>query len=90
MTEYRDQVTDFTGATDPFALFACWMAEAEKTEPDDPNAMALATVDGQGQPNMRMILLKGSDQRGFVFYTNCQSAKGLELAAAPKAALLFY
>jgi pyridoxamine 5'-phosphate oxidase len=52
--------------------------------------MALATVDAQGQPNLRMILLKGSDERGFVFYTNCQSAKGLELAEAPKAALLFY
>ena len=90
MTEFRDQAPDFTAATDPFALFASWMAEAEKTEPADPNAMALATVDGQGQPNVRMILLKGSDERGFVFYTNCQSAKGLELAAAPKAALLFY
>ena len=86
MTEFRD----FTAATDPFALFASWMAEAEKTEPDDPNAMALATVDAQGLPNLRMILLKGSDERGFVFYTNCHSAKGLELAAAPKAALLFY
>ena len=81
---------DFTAATDPFVLFAAWMAEAEKTEPDDPNAMALATVDAQGQPNVRMILLKGSDERGIVFYTNCQSAKGGELAATPKAALLFY
>ena len=90
MTEFRDQAPDFTAATDPFALFASWMAEAERTEPDDPNAMALATVDAQGLPNLRMILLKGSDERGFVFYTNCQSAKGLELAAAPKAALLFY
>src|SRR5262245_12959240 len=90
MTEFRDEATDFTGATDPFALFASWLKEAEKTEPDDPNAMALATVDAQGLPNVRMILLKGSDERSFVFYTNCQSAKGLELAAAPKAALLFY
>jgi pyridoxamine 5'-phosphate oxidase len=90
MTEFRDQRPDFTAATDPFALFASWMAEAERTEPEDPNAMALATVDAQGLPNLRMILLKGSDERGFVFYTNCQSAKGLELAAAPKAALLFY
>ena len=86
----RDQAPDFTGAADPFALFASWLAEAEKTEPDDPNAMALATVDAAGQPNLRMILLKGSDERGFVFYTNSQSAKGLELAEAPKAALLFY
>ena len=90
MTEFRDQAPDFTAAADPFALFASWLAEAEKTEPDDPNAMALATVDAAGQPNLRMILLKGSDERGFVFYTNCQSAKGLELAEAPKAALLFY
>ena len=90
MTEFRDQRPDFTAATDPFALFASWMAEAEKTEPEDPNAMALATVDAQGLANLRMILLKGSDERGFVFYTNCQSAKGLELASAPKAALLFY
>ena len=90
MTEFRDQATDFTAATDPFALFASWLAEAERAEPEDPNAMALATVDAEGQPNMRMILLKGSDERGFVFYTNCQSAKGLELAEAPKAALLFY
>ena len=84
MTEFRDQAPDFTAAADPFALFASWMAEAEKTEPDDPNAMALATVDAAGQPNLRMILLKGSDERGFVFYTNCESAKGLELAAGAK------
>ena len=84
MTGSRDQAPDFTGAADPFALFAAWLAEAEKTEPDDPNAMALATVDAAGQPNVRMILLKGSDERGFVFYTNCESAKGLELAEAPK------
>ena len=88
MTEFRDQAPDFTAAADPFALFASWLTEAEKTEPDDPNAMALATVDAAGLPNVRMILLKGSDERGFVFYTNCESAKGLELAEAPKAALL--
>ena len=90
MTEFRDQAPDFTAATDPLAVFSSWMQEAEKTEPSDPNAMALATVDAEGVPNARMILLKGSDERGFVFYTNCQSAKGLELTAAPKAALLFY
>ncbi|HEY9521385.1 MAG TPA: pyridoxamine 5'-phosphate oxidase [Methyloceanibacter sp.] len=90
MTEFRDQAPDFTAATDPLAVFSSWMEEAEKTEPSDPNAMALATVDAEGVPNARMILLKGSDERGFVFYTNCQSAKGLELTAAPKAALLFY
>jgi pyridoxamine 5'-phosphate oxidase len=81
---------DFTAAEEPLALFASWMAEAEASEPDDPNAMALATVDREGVPNVRMILLKGADERGFVFYTNCESAKGLELASAPRAALLFY
>jgi pyridoxamine 5'-phosphate oxidase len=77
MTEFRDQAPDFTAATDPLAVFSSWMEEAEKTESSDPNAMALATVDAEGVPNARMILLKGSDERGFVFYTNYQSAKGL-------------
>ena len=81
---------DFTEAAGPFALFSAWMAEAGASEPVDPEAMALATVDAQGLPNVRMILLKGADERGFVFYTNCESAKGEELAANPKAALLFY
>jgi pyridoxamine 5'-phosphate oxidase len=81
---------DFTQASDPFALFFAWMKEAEASEPADPEAMALATVDADGMPNVRMILLKGADARGFVFYTNCESAKGEELAANPKAALLFY
>lgn len=81
---------DFTAADDPFSLFQTWLAEAEKTEPADPEAMALATADADGLPNVRMILLKGADERGFVFYTNCGSAKGTELAANPKAALLFY
>ncbi|MGH6824259.1 pyridoxamine 5'-phosphate oxidase [Methyloceanibacter sp.] len=90
MTKFGEQAPDFTQATDPLALFAFWLAEAVRAEPEDPNAMALATVDADGLPNVRMILLKGSDERGFVFYTNCQSAKGLELIAAPKAALLLY
>jgi pyridoxamine 5'-phosphate oxidase len=81
---------DFPDAPEPFALFRAWMAEAEALEPADPEAMALATVDSDGLPNLRMILLKGADERGFVFYTNCESAKGGELAANPKAALLFY
>jgi pyridoxamine 5'-phosphate oxidase len=81
---------DFTEATDPFALFVAWMAEAAATEPVDPEAMALATVDADGLPNLRTILLKGADRNGFVFYTNCDSAKGQELAANPEAALLFY
>ena len=84
------EAPDFTEAGDPFALFFAWMAEAEASEPADPEAMAVATVDADGLPNVRMILLKGADERGFVFYTNCESAKGNELAANPKAALLFY
>jgi pyridoxamine 5'-phosphate oxidase len=90
MDEKARGTRDFTAAEDPFALFKQWLAEAEKTEPADPEAMAVATVDAEGMPNVRMILLKGADARGFVFYTNCESAKGLELAANPKAALLFY
>jgi pyridoxamine 5'-phosphate oxidase len=81
---------DFTEATDPFALFQAWLADAEASEPVDPEAMAVATVDQDGLPNVRMILLKGADSHGFAFYTNCESAKGCELAANPKAALLFY
>jgi pyridoxamine 5'-phosphate oxidase len=81
---------DFTEAADPLALFRAWMAEAAAAEPVDPDAMALATVDASGLPNVRMILLKGADESGFVFYTNCESAKGGELAVNAKAALLFY
>jgi pyridoxamine 5'-phosphate oxidase len=86
---------DFSGATDPFQLFDAWMAEAGRTEPNDPNAMSLATVDAGGMPNVRIVLLKGVDapgnaDRGFVFYTNFESAKGRELLANPKAALLFH
>ncbi len=81
---------DFTAAEEPFGLFAAWFAEAVKSEPNDPNAMALATVDGDGLPDVRMVLLKGYDADGFVFYSHVASAKGRELAAAPKAALLFH
>jgi len=81
---------DFTAAEEPFGLFQAWMDEAIASEPDDPNAMAVATVDADGLPDVRMILLKGADERGFVFYTNRGSAKGRELEAAPKAALLLY
>ncbi|MDB5447498.1 MAG: pdxH [Phenylobacterium sp.] len=75
---------------DPMALFAAWLKEAGRTEPNDPNAMAVATVDADGLPDVRMVLLKDADPRGFVFYTNVDSAKGRQLAAAPKAALLFH
>jgi len=81
---------DFTEADEPFRLFQTWFDEAVKSEPRDPNAMSLATVDGDGMPDVRMVLLKGIDERGFVFYTNTESQKGQELAANPKAGLLFY
>ncbi len=81
---------DFTQSRDPFALFAAWMAEAEHSEINDPNAMQLATVDPDGMPDVRTVLLKGYDERGFVFYTNTQSAKGMELAATAKAAVVFH
>ena len=82
--------SDFTATTDPDSLFVEWLHEAEASEPNDPNALALATVDSEGMPNVRMVLLKGHDADGFVFYTNFESAKGRELAANPKAALLFH
>ncbi len=81
---------DFTAADEPFGLFAVWFAEAVKSEPNDPNAMALATVDPDGLPDVRMVLLKGFDTAGFVFYSHLDSAKGRELAATPKAGLLFH
>jgi pyridoxamine 5'-phosphate oxidase len=81
---------DFTAADEPFALFDHWFAEAKASEPRDPNAMALATVDADGLPDVRTVLLKGVDARGFTFYTNTESQKGRELAGSPKAALLFY
>jgi pyridoxamine 5'-phosphate oxidase len=77
-------------AHDPIALFRAWLAEAEAGELNDPNAMALASVDAEGLPDVRMVLLKGVGADGFVFYTNLESAKGLQLAATPKAALLFH
>lgn len=77
-------------ADEPLALFAEWLAQARKTEPNDPNAMALATADDAGLPDVRMVLLKDFDARGFVFYTNLASAKGQHLAANPQAALLFH
>ncbi len=75
---------------DPLTLLETWLAAAEKSEPGNANAMALATVDGAGLPDCRMVLLKGLDAGGLVFYTNIESAKGLELAANPRAAVTFY
>jgi pyridoxamine 5'-phosphate oxidase len=80
---------DFTEADDPLRLFTAWLSDATASEPNDPNAMALATVDADGMPNVRMVLLKGLDT-GFVFYTNFESAKGRELLASGKAALCFH
>ena len=77
-------------SNDPFALFQDWMKEAESSEPNDPNAMALATADADGVPNVRMVLLKGTDANSFVFYSNAQSIKGGELAANPHAAINFH
>jgi len=81
---------DFTAADEPVRLFAAWFAEAKRAEPVNPDAMALATVDAEGLPNARMVLMKAFDERGFVFYTNVDSVKGHELAERPKAALTFY
>ena len=76
--------------TDPFQLFDAWFAEARASEPNDSNAMALATVDADGQPSVRMVLLKGHGPDGFIFYTNRESRKAGDLAAVSKAALLFH
>jgi pyridoxamine 5'-phosphate oxidase len=85
-----DSARDFTQADDPFALFAAWFAEAEAAEVAEANAMTVATVDSDGMPNARIVLLKGVDPRGFVFYTNTRSRKGVELDAAGRAALVFH
>ena len=82
--------SDFTAAQEPFDLFRQWFADATACEPNDPNAMALATVDPQGMPDVRMVLMKGYDEQGFVFYTNTGSAKGTQLLASRKAAIVFH
>ncbi|WP_431283228.1 pyridoxamine 5'-phosphate oxidase [Humitalea sp. 24SJ18S-53] len=79
-----------TTTEDPFALFEAWMAEATATEPNDPNAMAVATATPDGAPSVRILLLKGLDERGFVFYSHDNARKGGELAANPRAALCFH
>ena len=81
---------DFTEADEPLRLFAAWFEEARRSEPADANAMTLATVDTDGLPNARVVLLKGYDERGFVFYTNADSPKGRELDATQKGALVFH
>lgn len=94
-TDASGTAADFTHATDPFALFESWFAKASASEINDPNAMAVATVDSDGLPNVRIVLLKALDAaittpRGFVFYTNFEGTKGRELVAHPKAALVFH
>lgn len=95
MDTETDDGEPFESAEDPFAVIARWLEDATRSELNDPTAMALATVDAAGLPNVRMVLLKGLDgpeqaARGFVFYTNLESTKGQELAATPKAALLLH
>ncbi len=85
-----EQAADAIPHDDPFAIFAAWFAEARESEPNDSNAMALATATPDGLPSVRMVLLKGHGPDGFVFYTNSLSRKGRELAANPNAALLFH
>jgi pyridoxamine 5'-phosphate oxidase len=77
-------------SADPFTLFSEWLTDARRTEINDPNAMTLATIGLDGAPDARIVLLKGQDPRGFVFYTNYESRKGEELAADPRAALVFH
>ena len=81
---------DFTEQNEPFSLFATWLKDAEASEINDPNAVALATVDADGLPNVRMVLLKGFDTDGFVFYTNFESQKGQEILGQNKAAMVFH
>jgi pyridoxamine 5'-phosphate oxidase len=81
---------DFTEADEPLRLFAAWFEEARRAEVTDASAMTLATVDADGLPNARMVLLKGFDEHGFVFYTNLDSPKAREMTAIPKAALVFH
>jgi pyridoxamine 5'-phosphate oxidase len=81
---------DFTEQNEPFVLFSTWLEEAKASEVNDPNAVALATVDEDGLPNVRMVLLKDVDHQGFVFYTNFESQKGQELLSQKKAAMCFH
>lgn len=90
MTSTRPETPEMVAEGDPMARFAGWLGEAEKSEPNDPSAMALATVDAEGMPDVRMVLLKSHGPDGFVFYTNFESAKGVELLGQPRAALLFH
>jgi len=83
-------MTDAEAAVEPIALFRAWMRDAEAGELNDPNAVALATATTDGAPSVRMVLLKGLDERGFAFYTNAESRKGMELSGNPRAAMCFH
>jgi pyridoxamine 5'-phosphate oxidase len=88
--QIEDVPSEIAAKDSPFALFSEWLALAGTKESNDPDAMALATVDQSGLPDVRMVLLKGHDETGFVFYTNFESAKGVELLSTRKAALCFH
>jgi pyridoxamine 5'-phosphate oxidase len=90
MSENELRTGDFADENQPFSLFETWLKDAEAAEINDPNALALATVDANGMPNVRMVLLKGFDLDGFVFYTNLESRKGQELLGQKKAAMVFH
>ncbi|KQZ94057.1 pyridoxamine 5'-phosphate oxidase [Mesorhizobium sp. Root157] len=90
MNDSKLTENDFTEAVEPYRLFSQWLEDATKSEPNDPSAVAVATVDTDGLPDVRMVLLKGFDERGFVFYTNFESAKGREILGSMKAALCFH
>ena len=90
MSEDGKEAIELPISGDPIAHFHAWLGEAKAKEPNDPDAMTLATVDAAGMPNARMVLLKRADEHGFVFYTNRESAKGEELTANPRAALCFH
>jgi len=90
MTDTQLTDADFTEADEPIRLFGQWLEDATQSEPNDPTATALATVDADGLPNVRMVLLKSFDEDGFVFYTNFESAKGREILASMKAAMCFH
>lgn len=90
LTDETERDLAWIDTADPVALFDQWLARAGETEPNDPNAMSLATVDASGQPDVRIVLLKGLSHEGFAFYTNSRSAKGQQLGESPRAALCFH
>ena len=90
MSDLSLRMGNLDACDDPFALFALWFEAARRGEPNDPEAMALATVDGDGLPDLRMVLCKGVEAAGLVFYTNIESAKGRQIEAHPQVAALFH